>query len=186
MLIQKTDLPGVIIIAPDVFKDNRGLFKETYNKSKYQEIGLTEEFVQDNYSWSAKNTIRGLHAQLVHPQGKLVQATVGIVYDVAVDIRVGSPTFGKYADVVLSEDNHKQFYIPPGFAHGFAVLSDFAAFQYKCTDIYHKDSEISVQWDDPEIGIPWPVAEPVLSERDLNALSLQEMWEGGRLPQCER
>jgi len=185
MKIINTKLDGVIIIDPDVYGDSRGLFKETYHKQKYQEAGILEEFVQDNYSWSSRGTVRGLHAQLQHPQGKLVQATVGIVYDVAVDIRVGSPTFGQFVAAILSEENHKQLYIPPNFAHGFAVLSDFAAFQYKCTDIYHKESEISIQWDDPDIGIPWPIVEPVLSEKDLRAGSLQSMKAAGRLPICE-
>jgi dTDP-4-dehydrorhamnose 3,5-epimerase len=156
-----------------------------YNKQKYQEAGIPDEFVQDAYSRSVKSTVRGLHAQLQHPQGKLVQATVGVVYDVAVDIRVDSPTFGQFVAVLLSEENHKQFYIPANFAHGFAVLSEFAAFQYKCTDIYHKESEISVQWDDPDIGIPWPVVDPVLSEKDLRAESLQSMSAVGALPICE-
>lgn len=182
MKVITTELPGVLIIEPDVHKDPRGIFKETYHKEKYQKAGIPDEFIQDNYSWSAKNTVRGLHAQLKHSQGKLVQATVGIVYDVAVDIRIGSPTFGKFVDVILSEDNHRQFYIPPSFAHGFAVLSDFAAFQYKCTDIYHKESEISIKWDDYEIDIPWPVEAPVLSQRDLDAPSLQDMYYLRRLP----
>ena len=185
MKIINTKLDGVLIIEPDVYGDSRGLFKETYHKQKYQDAGILEEFVQDNYSWSAKSTVRGLHSQLQHPQGKLVQATVGVVYDVAVDIKVGSPTFGQFVAVLLSEENHKQLYIPPNYAHGFAVLSEFAAFQYKCTDIYHKESEISIQWDDPDIGIIWPVLSPLLSEKDLNAVSLQAMKAAGRLPLCE-
>jgi dTDP-4-dehydrorhamnose 3,5-epimerase len=185
MKIINTKLDGVLIIEPDVYGDSRGLFKETYHKQKYQEAGILEEFVQDGFSRSVKSTVRGLHAQLQHPQGKLVQATAGVVYDVAVDIRVGSPTFGQFVAIILSEDNHKQFYIPPNFAHGFAVVSDFAAFQYKCTDIYHPESEISIQWDDPTVGIPWPVSEPLLSEKDLRAGSLQFMATKGVLPKCD-
>ena len=159
-------IPGVIVIEPDVHRDPRGFFLETYHTEKYQAGGIPDVFVQDNQSRSAGGTIRGLHLQRRHPQGKLIRVIEGEIFDVAVDVRRGSPTFGKWVGVTLSADNFKQCYIPQGFAHGFAVVSAVAQVEYKCTDIYDAPSEIGIAWDDPAIGITWPVANPVLSDRD--------------------
>lgn len=180
MKFQKTELPGVIVVDPDVHGDTRGFLLETFHARKYAEGGIEAEFVQDNQSRSARGILRGLHAQLEHPQGKLVQVVIGEIYDVAVDIRRGSPTFGKFAATRLSEENHRQLYIPPDFAHGFCVTSEITHVEYKCTDFYHPASEISIAWDDPEIGIPWPVEQPELSDRDKAAQRLREF--GDRLP----
>ncbi len=161
-----TSLPGVVIVEPKVFGDARGFFKETWSAQRYAEAGVAETFVQDNLSKSSRGVLRGLHLQHPHGQGKLVQAVLGEVYDVAVDVRRGSPTFGKWVGVTLSEDNHRQLYIPPGFAHGFCVTSETALFSYKCTDGYHPECELGVLWNDPDIGIQWPVDEPSLSDKD--------------------
>lgn len=160
------DIPGVIVIEPDVHRDPRGFFLETYHTEKYQAGGIADVFVQDNQSRSAGGTIRGLHLQRRHPQGKLIRVIEGEIFDVAVDVRLGSPTFGKWVGVTLSADNFKQCYIPQGFAHGFAVVSAVAQVEYKCTDVYDAPSEIGIAWDDPAIGITWPVSNPVLSDRD--------------------
>lgn len=170
-----TALPEVIVVEPDVFKDERGFFLETWHQERYREGGLPETFVQDNHSFSVQNVLRGLHAQLRHPQGKLVRAVVGEIFDVAVDIRPGSPTFGKWAGEVLSGDNFKQLWIPPGFAHGFCVLSETAHVLYKCTELYRREDEVSLLWNDPEIGIEWPVREPLLSPKDRQARRLQDL-----------
>jgi dTDP-4-dehydrorhamnose 3,5-epimerase len=159
-------IPGVIIIEPDVHQDRRGFFLETYHAGKYRDGGITEPFVQDNHSRSTGGTVRGLHLQLRHPQGKLIRVIEGEIFDVAVDVRRGSPTFGKWVGVSLSAENFKQAYIPKGFAHGFAVVSDVAQVEYKCTDVYDPSSEIGIAWDDPAIGITWPVSSPILSDRD--------------------
>ena len=159
-------IPGVIVIEPDVHRDPRGFFLETYHTEKYQAGGIADVFVQDNQSRSAGGTIRGLHLQRRHPQGKLIRVIEGEIFDVAVDVRLGSPTFGKWVGVTLSADNFKQCYIPQGFAHGFAVVSAVAQVEYKCTDVYDAPSEIGIAWDDPAIGITWPVSNPVLSDRD--------------------
>ena len=159
-------IPGVIIIEPDVHQDRRGFFLETYHAQKYRDGGITEPFVQDNHSRSAGGTLRGLHLQLRHTQGKLIRVIEGEIFDVAVDVRRGSPTFGKWVGVNLSAENFKQAYIPKGFAHGFAVVSEIAQVEYKCTDIYDPASEIGIAWDDPAIGITWPVSSPILSDRD--------------------
>lgn len=159
-------LPEVILVEPDVLKDDRGYFLETYHPEKIAKGGITATFVQDNQSFSIKNTLRGLHAQLRRPQGKLVRAVLGEIFDVAVDIRPGSPTFGKWDGAVLSGENFLQLYIPPGFAHGFSVLSATAHVLYKCTDLYVRDDEIGIVWNDPEIGIDWRVTDPLLSARD--------------------
>ena len=159
-------VPGVIIIEPDVHQDRRGFFLETYHADKYRAGGIPDVFVQDNHSRSTRGTIRGLHLQLKHPQGKLLRVIEGEIFDVAVDVRRGSPTFGKWVGVSVSAENFKQVYIPKGFAHGFAVLSDIAQVEYKCTDVYDAASEIGIAWDDPAIGITWPVSNPVLSDRD--------------------
>ena len=152
----KTSIEGVYIIEPQVFGDNRGYFMETYHKEVFSENGLDMEFVQDNQSKSKKGVLRGLHFQYTQPQGKLVRVISGEVFDVAVDMRKDSPTYGKWEGVILSEENKKQFYIPEGFAHGFVVLSESAEFTYKCTDFYKPDDEGGIQWNDPEIGITWP------------------------------
>jgi len=159
-------IPGVVVIEPDVHKDQRGFFLETYHAEKYRAGGIADVFVQDNQSRSAGGTIRGLHLQLGRPQGKLIRVIEGEIFDVAVDVRRGSPTFGKWVGVTLSAGNFRQCYIPQGFAHGFAVVSEVAQVEYKCTDLYDARSEIGIAWDDPAIGIAWPVSNPVLSDRD--------------------
>jgi len=174
MNFSETKLKGCIIIEPTVFKDARGCFLETYEKQKYYNIGIKENFVQDNFSHSTKGVLRGLHYQKKNPQGKLVTVTSGEVFDVAVDIRKGSPTFGEYTSVILSEENRKQFWIPAGFAHGFLVLSEKVNFQYKCTNYYYPDDDCCILWNDPEIGIKWPTNEPLLSNKDANALKLKD------------
>ncbi|MDQ6976061.1 MAG: dTDP-4-dehydrorhamnose 3,5-epimerase [Mariprofundaceae bacterium] len=167
MQIVETILPDVWLIKPKVFGDQRGFFLETYNKERYVAAGFPDvDFVQDNHSRSSKGVLRGLHFQLNHPQGKLVQVATGSVFDVAVDIRVGSPTFGRWYGCILSEENHHQLWIPPKFAHGFCVLSDTADFIYKCTDYYRSEDEGGFLWKDPEVGIDWPLKMPILSEKD--------------------
>jgi dTDP-4-dehydrorhamnose 3,5-epimerase len=161
-----TELPGVLIIEPDVFRDGRGYFFETYHADKYHAGGVDGPFVQDNQSRSVAGTLRGLHLQLRRPQGKLIRVIEGEILDVAVDVRRGSPTFGRSVSVTLSADNFKQCYVPPGFAHGFCVTSPIAQIEYKCTDLYDPTSEIGIAWNDPQLAIRWPVAEPVLSDRD--------------------
>lgn len=161
-----TNLPGVLIIEPRVFRDERGFFLETYHAQRYREAGLDAAFVQDNHSRSTRGTLRGLHWQAERPQGKLVRVLVGEIYDVAVDIRPDSPTFGKWVGVTLSADNFRQAWIPPGFAHGFCVTSEVAEVEYKCTDFYDPPSERGLIWNDPEVAIAWPIQDPILSERD--------------------
>ncbi len=176
MKIHKTELDGVLIIEPDVFKDSRGFFFESYNKEKYDNEGLKFDFVQDNISKSIKGTIRGLHYQVgKFAQGKLCQVLSGSVYDVAVDIRFGSPTFGKFTGAELSGENHLQFWIPPGFAHGFSVLSDEVIFMYKCTNFYSKKDERAILYNDPEIGIDWKIKIPLVSDKDLLAKKFKEI-----------
>ena len=175
MKISETSLPGVLVIEPDVFGDQRGFFFESWNQSRYAESGLAFRFVQDNLSFSTKGILRGLHFQNPQPQGKLVQVLQGKAYDVAVDIRLGSPHFGKWVGVALSSEHHTQLYIPEGFAHGFCVLSESALFSYKCTDFYSAKTEMSLRWDDPDVGIDWPVKNPTLSEKDKNAPSLKDL-----------
>jgi dTDP-4-dehydrorhamnose 3,5-epimerase len=175
-----TELPGVLIIEPEVHHDPRGFFLETYHQRKYVELGLPGPLVQDNHSHSVKGTLRGLHAQLERPQGKLVRAVHGEMFDVAVDIRRGSPTFGRWVGVVLSAQNFRQLWIPPGFAHGFCVLSEQVDVEYKCSDFYNPGDELTVLWSDPEIGIDWPVRNPILSAKDAAALPLARVME--RLP----
>jgi dTDP-4-dehydrorhamnose 3,5-epimerase len=156
MKIIETSLPGVLIFEPKVFGDERGFFVETYREQVFAEAGLNLPFVQDNQSRSQRGVLRGLHYQLLQPQGKLVRAARGRVFDVAVDVRRGSPTFGQWAGAILDDESHRQMYIPPSFAHGFVVLSEMADFVYKCTDYYHPQSETGIHWDDPAIGIAWP------------------------------
>jgi dTDP-4-dehydrorhamnose 3,5-epimerase len=177
MKFTKGDLEGIVIVEPDVFRDERGFFLETYQQERYAEAGILGPFVQDNHSRSARGTLRGLHAQIKHAQGKLVRAVAGEVFDVAVDIRPSSPNFKRWFGVRLSAENFRQMYIPRGFAHGFCVLSDVAEFEYKCTDFYCKADEITIRWNDPEIGIEWPIKNPTLSQRDAAAPLLAEVLE---------
>jgi len=182
--VLETTLPGVIVIEPKVFGDERGFFMETFQDLRYKDIGIKEDFVQDNASRSCKGVMRGLHYQINHPQGKLVSVSRGIIFDVAVDIRKGSPMFGKYYSHILSEDNHRQMYIPPGFAHGFCVLSDVADFSYKCTDYYDFDSERGILWNDSELGIEWPLTDVILSNKDKNSPRLCDVSDAD-LPKAE-
>lgn len=177
MQITPTALPEVLLIEPKVFSDSRGFFYESFQTQRYSEAGLPPHFVQDNFSHSQKNTLRGLHYQLKHPQGKLVYVTRGKVLDIAVDIRVGSPTFGQWVSVILDAEKPQQFYIPPGFAHGFCVLSDEADFFYKCTDYYHPEDEQGIIWNDSDLNINWPTTHPLLSAKDQLYRSLQQMPE---------
>ena len=176
--VESCDIEGLCVITPTVFKDDRGYFVETYNKNDFAEAGLDMEFVQDNQSKSSKGVLRGLHFQKEHPQGKLVRVLSGEVYDVAVDLRKDSKTYGKYFGVVLSDENKKQFYIPEGFAHGFAVLSDEAVFAYKCTDFYHPNDEGGLKYDDPDIGIDWPIEglKLIMSDKDTKWKGLKETF----------
>lgn len=178
MIIETTHLPGVLLIKPKVFGDARGFFIETWSQKRYAEAGLDENFVQDNLSFSRRGILRGLHFQNPQPQGKLVQVLQGEVFDVAVDIRVGSPTFGQWYGTLLSEENHHQLYVPPNFAHGFCVTSDTALFSYKCTDFYNPSGEQSLLWNDPDIGIPWPVDAPQLSGKDEAGIRLKDFAPG--------
>jgi dTDP-4-dehydrorhamnose 3,5-epimerase len=182
MEIKTTAIPGALIIEPKVFGDDRGFFFETWNRQRYREAGIAEEFVQDNLSYSQHGVLRGLHVQNPNAQGKLVQVLLGEVFDVAVDIRSGSPEYGKWVGVQLSSDNKRQFYVPPGCAHGFCVTSETALFSYKCTDLYHPESEVSIPWDDPDIGIQWPISDPLLSEKDRLATRLRDLPTDRLLP----
>ncbi len=173
----KTELPGVLIIELDMFKDERGFFMETYHYRKHTEAGIGIPFVQDNHSHSRKGTLRGLHYQLRHAQDKLVYVITGEIFDVAVDVRYGSSTFGKWAGVTLSQENKRQIFIPKGFAHGFCVLSKTADVVYKCSDFYTPGDDFGIYWADPDIGIEWPVKDPVLSERDSRNPRLKEIPE---------
>jgi len=175
MKIIQTDLPGCVVIEPAVHGDARGYFYESFHAQKYKNAGLDLRFVQSNVSRSAHGVLRGLHYQFPKPQGKLVNVLEGEVYDVAVDIRVGSLTFGRWAAVVLSADNKRQFWIPEGFAHGFAVLSDYATFCYQCTALYDHAADAGVRWNDGEIAIDWPLGAPRLSEKDERAPFLREI-----------
>lgn len=183
MKITETHLSGVVLIEPDVYADARGFFMETWHQKRYFEAGIKANFVQDNLSLSRRGILRGLHYQWPKPQGKLIQVLYGAVFDVAVDIRFGSPTFGQWVGYELSAANHRQLYIPEGFAHGFCVLSDEALFAYKCTDFYHPETEYSLRWDDPDLGIPWPVTEPLLSDKDRNGYFLKDLPKEA-LPKC--
>lgn len=180
MKFTETELPGVILVDPDVHGDDRGFFLETYHARKYAEGGIDACFVQDNHSRSKQGILRGLHLQLRHPQGKLVRVVEGEVLDVAVDVRRGSPWFAKHVAVPLSASSFRQLYIPPGFAHGFLVTSEAAQFEYKCSDLYHPEDELSIAWNDPEIAIAWPIDRPILSKKDADARPLAELMD--RLP----
>ena len=176
MNVVKTKLIGCVIIEPKIFGDERGFFLETFQAERYAELaGITLPFVQDNHSRSSKGVLRGLHFQKTKPQGKLVRVVKGEVFDVAVDIRHGSPTFGQWEAVILSEENKTQFWVPPGFAHGFIVLSNTADFEYKCTDYYDPSDEGSVLWNDPDLDIPWPIVTPILSNKDASADRLVDL-----------
>lgn len=176
MNVIKTKLQDCVIIEPTVFGDERGFFLETYQAERYADLaGITSSFVQDNHSRSSRGVLRGLHFQKTKPQGKLVRVVKGEVYDVAADIRQGSPTFGQWEGVILSEENKTQLWVPPGFAHGFVVLSDTADFEYKCTDYYDPSDEGSILWNDPELNILWPIDNPILSAKDANAEKLADL-----------
>ena len=171
----KTEIDGVYVIEPKKFGDNRGYFMETYNEKDFQKAGICVNFVQDNQSSSTKGVLRGLHFQKTHPQAKLVRVLSGEVFDVAVDLRKSSKTYGKYVGVILSAENNRQFFIPRGFAHGFLVLSETAQFAYKCDDFYHPEDEGGIRWDDPDIAIAWPEVGPLnLSEKDKKHPALKE------------
>ena len=181
MKIEATSIDGVVLLEPRVFGDHRGYFLESYQQSRYEAAGVKTTFVQDNISLSVKNTLRGLHYQHPNGQAKLVQVLQGEIFDVAVDIRRGSPTFGQSFSAVLSAANHRQLFIPEGFAHGFCVLSESALFMYKCSTYYSPDDEGGVRWDDPALGIQWPVQTPILSQRD-QAMPLLHAIAADKLP----
>ncbi len=174
MKVIETGLEGCLLIEPNVFRDTRGFFLELYHENKYAEIGIKEKFVQDNRSRSVKNVLRGLHFQINKPQGKLVTVTAGEVFDVALDLRRNSNTFGQYYSVILSSENNYQLYIPPGFAHGFCVLSEIADFQYKCTSFYDPKDEGGIIWNDKELNINWPTENPIVSEKDDKLITFSE------------
>lgn len=177
----ETNLPEVLVIEPKAFGDARGFFLETWQQDRYVDVGIKYPFVQDNLSFSTRGVLRGLHYQWPHAQGKLVSVVKGEVFDVVVDIRVGSPTFGQWTGVMLSGDNHRQLWIPPGFAHGFCVVSEDAYFTYKCTDVYAPECEGGIAWNDPDIGIEWPLEDVMLSAKDKVYLRLKDM-PANRLP----
>ncbi len=182
MNIIKTDIPGVCIIEPRVFGDDRGYFFESWQQARYHAAGLPGQFVQDNVSTSKYGVLRGLHLQNPHAQGKLVSVLRGSVFDVAVDVRLGSPTFGRWTAVELSAENKRQFYIPAGLAHGFCVTSEDCLFTYKCTDLYHPETEMTLAWDDPDLNIAWPVSAPVLSQKDSLGVRLHALPSERLLP----
>jgi dTDP-4-dehydrorhamnose 3,5-epimerase len=170
-----TEIPEVLVVEPDVHRDPRGFFLETWHAEKYRDGGIAFDFVQDNHSRSARGTLRGIHAQLEPAQGKLVRVLAGEVWDVAVDLRVGSPTFGRHVGVTLGAEDFRQLWVPPGFGHGFCVLSESADVAYKCTALYEPGGEIAIAWNDPELAVPWPVDAPIVSDRDLAAPTLNEV-----------
>jgi dTDP-4-dehydrorhamnose 3,5-epimerase len=171
----ETAIPGIILIEPTVHRDDRGFFLESYRESEYRDGGIRARFVQDNHSSSVKDTLRGLHGQNPNPQGKLVRVIEGEIFDVSVDVRRGSPTYGKHFATRLSADNFHQLYIPPGVLHGFLVTSDVAQVIYKCTDFYRPEADFSVAWNDPEFGIAWPIESPILSKKDRCAPRLEDV-----------
>jgi dTDP-4-dehydrorhamnose 3,5-epimerase len=183
MQARSTALPGVVVIEPDVHRDPRGFFLESFHAGKYEAIGIAGPFVQDNHSLSVAGTLRGLHLQLDAPQAKLVRVLTGEIFDVAVDVRRGSPTFARWVGVRLSSENFLQCYVPAGFAHGFCVLSERAEIEYKCTSFYNPAGEIGIAWNDPELGIDWPVEQPLLSARDAAQPSLANVL--AHLPRYE-
>ncbi len=177
MIKIQTDLPGVLVLEPRVFTDDRGFFIETFQSQRYKEYGINYSFVQDNISESMRGTLRGLHYQYPHSQGKLIQVMAGSVFDVVVDIRRGSPVFGNWFGTEISAANKRQLWVPPGCAHGFCVTSDAAIFHYKCTDFYSPQSEHTIKWNDEDIAIDWPVFDPVVSSKDAIGLKLKDMSE---------
>ncbi len=177
MRVVPSEIADVLIVEPEVHPDGRGFFLETYHAQRYRQHGIAGPFVQDNHSRSLGGTLRGLHLQLRHPQGKLIRVIEGEIFDVSVDVRRGSPTFGRWVGVTLTADNFKQAYVPPGFAHGFCVISPIAQVEYKCTDIYDPASEIGIAWNDPALGISWPVTRPLLSTRDAEHPMLAELMD---------
>ena len=184
MKATQTSLPGVLVVEPQVFKDPRGFFYESYNEAKYAKIGIHASFVQNNVSRSAKGVLRGLHYQWPNPQGKLVSVLDGEVYDVAVDIRRGSPTFGQWASVMLTAENNRHLWIPAGFAHGFCVLSEHATFTYQCTTLYDPAADSAICWNDADIGVDWPISQPLISDKDAKAPLLADVA-ADRLPPFE-
>jgi dTDP-4-dehydrorhamnose 3,5-epimerase len=176
-----TKLPGVVIIEPDVHRDGRGFLVETFQADRYRRNGIDGPFVQDNHSRSASGTLRGLHLQRARPQGKLIRVVAGVIFDVAVDVRRGSPTFGRWVGITLSAENFRQCYVPAGFAHGFAVVGDEAEVIYKCTDVYDPAGEVGIAWNDPSLAIDWPIREPLLSARDRANPILSDVMD--RLPE---
>lgn len=175
MQCEPTALPEVLVVTPDVYRDARGYFLETYHAGKYRAAGIAATFVQDNLSRSTRGTLRGLHAQGRRPQGKLIRVVEGEIFDVAVDIRRGSPTFGRWVAVQIAAESFRQCYVPPGFAHGFCVLSDVAVVEYKCTELYDPSDEFTVMWNDPDLAIQWPIGEPTLSPKDRGAPRLSDI-----------
>ena len=175
MNVFPSEIPEVLIVEPKIFGDGRGFFIETFHSGRYPQFGIEQPFVQDNWSRSIRGTLRGLHFQNPRPQGKLVMVTRGSAFDVAVDVRQDSKTFGQWVGFDLSEDNRRQIWIPPGFAHGFCVTSDVADVIYKCTDVYVPSAEVCIAWNDPDIGIRWPVSCPLLSKKDAAAPNLREL-----------
>lgn len=183
MKVIQTDLPGVLVVEPRVHRDERGFFVESYHARRYADAGIAETFVQDNHSRSVRGTLRGLHAQLERPQAKLVRVLRGEIFDVVADVRRGSPTFARWIAVRLSHDNFLQVYVPKGFAHGFCVLSEEAEVEYKCSDFYQPGDELGLKWDDPQVGVEWPVAAPILSDKDACGAPLARLLD--RLPEYE-
>lgn len=175
MKVSETSIPGVLIVEPRIFPDGRGFFFESYHRERYRQNGIGDEFVQDNVSSSVQGALRGLHFQSPHPQAKLVQVLSGEVFDVAVDIRAGSATFGQWTGIMLSSENKRQFYIPKGFAHGFCVMSETAVFSYKCSDFYAPECEGGILWSDPDLMIDWPVKAPLLSDKDSRFPCLKDV-----------
>ena len=175
MRVIETKLQGVLIIEPEFYCDSRGFFKETFQAQRYREAGIEYDFIQDNISRSQKGVLRGLHFQVTKPQGKLVSCTQGAVFDVAVDVAPLSATFGQYVGIELTEDNHRQFWVPPGYAHGFCVLTDTADFQYKCTDYYDPFDEGGLIWNDSDVAIEWPIDQPLISNKDSRLPTLKEL-----------
>ena len=175
MKVTETELEGVLIIEPDVYQDVRGYFLETYHQNRYRDLGIQSDFVQDNMSFSKKGTLRGLHFQQPHDQAKLVQVAKGTVFDVVVDIRRGSPTFGKWTATYLSDEKSRQIFIPEGFAHGFCVMSEYAVFIYKCSDFYVPECEGGILWSDPDLKIKWPVENALVSEKDMKLPRLKDL-----------
>jgi dTDP-4-dehydrorhamnose 3,5-epimerase len=175
MRVIPTEIPDVLVIEPSVYSDERGFFFESYHAERYESFGIKGSFVQDNHSRSVRNTVRGLHLQIARPQAKLIRVLVGEIFDVAVDVRVGSPTFRRWVGVKLSAGSFRQYYIPEGFAHGFSVLTDIAEIEYKCTDFYDPAGQLGVAWNDPDLAIPWGVTAPIISDRDRANPTLRDV-----------